>query len=565
MYYSIMCSTSPRTTQASAHVPRSPGVVGFSNDSFNCYANAAIQALANCPPLIQLLKEEETRETSDVEQPGKLPEKFRRIILDIWSEKRNSSINLEELIETLRAKTKLFQKGFQHDSQEFIHFLMLLMNETEATNASGEISRKRFIRNDSGLGSLRDVSQCSSLSNEEDENDDKDDDGRRTEKQDADDKSSADAECGLERRDSGLELGSVIKKTAQNNLASIFESMIEITTRCHVCNKDSCVREVSETIRVPILSKATQSGAEDTPNTSVVTEQLAATVSPTDAVTNSSDAPASDGISLETAESLPQEVTAGQTLGIDSSSAETVVKPEVSVAESGGEDEVTSSNPANEESQKEIVKSNDAIGQEPSNLMRRVKSFGNFLCVSFCGPANSSSSPAVYEQLDGGRNTNRSSDWQSTLDICIDEMLKVETMDGENKYNCETCKQLTSASRKVKLLKLSEVLIFQLMRFTYEKGKVSKVQDRVQFPAVIDMTKHLPESSVGTDNGTRESSYELVAVICHQGSSNGGHYTTFAKNDATKLWHYFDDTRIAVVSFETVLRQQAYILFYKRL
>lgn len=127
------------------------------------------------------------------------------------------------------------------------------------------------------------------------------------------------------------------------------------------------------------MSKATQSGAEDTPNTSVVTEQLAATVSPTDAVTNSSDAPASDGRSLETAESLPQEVTAGQTLGIDSSSAETVVKPEVSVAESGGEDEVTSSNPANEESQKEIVKSNDAIGQEPSNLMRRVKSFGNFL------------------------------------------------------------------------------------------------------------------------------------------------------------------------------------------
>lgn len=35
--------------------------------------------------------------------------------------------------------------------------------------------------------------------------------------------------------------------------------------------------------------------------------------------------------------------------------------------------------------------------------------------------------------------------------------------------------------------------------------------------------------------------YDLYAVVNHSGGLGGGHYTAFAKHDATGTWHHFDD------------------------
>lgn len=58
--------------------------------------------------------------------------------------------------------------------------------------------------------------------------------------------------------------------------------------------------------------------------------------------------------------------------------------------------------------------------------------------------------------------------------------------------------------------------------------------------------------------------YDLVSVIVHHGSStSSGHYIAYVKSSAGQ-WFIADDSRVASVRIEQVLKQQAYILVYVR-
>ena len=57
--------------------------------------------------------------------------------------------------------------------------------------------------------------------------------------------------------------------------------------------------------------------------------------------------------------------------------------------------------------------------------------------------------------------------------------------------------------------------------------------------------------------------YDLSSIICHYGSSNGGHYTCYACNYFDEEWYEFDDSYCRKVDLLTVQNIQAYVLFYK--
>lgn len=58
--------------------------------------------------------------------------------------------------------------------------------------------------------------------------------------------------------------------------------------------------------------------------------------------------------------------------------------------------------------------------------------------------------------------------------------------------------------------------------------------------------------------------YDLVSVIVHHGSStSSGHYIAYVKS-AGGQWFIADDSRVASVRIEHVLKQQAYILMHVR-
>lgn len=57
---------------------------------------------------------------------------------------------------------------------------------------------------------------------------------------------------------------------------------------------------------------------------------------------------------------------------------------------------------------------------------------------------------------------------------------------------------------------------------------------------------------------------QLVGVVCHEGSLEGGHYTAYVKDRPTNQWFYCNDASVQAVGEETVLaRGDAYLVFYE--
>jgi hypothetical protein len=48
------------------------------------------------------------------------------------------------------------------------------------------------------------------------------------------------------------------------------------------------------------------------------------------------------------------------------------------------------------------------------------------------------------------------------------------------------------------------------------------------------------------------------------GGVSGGHYIAFARQHVTNKWYKFDDKDVEEVSEDTVKKQEAYVLFYRR-
>jgi ubiquitin carboxyl-terminal hydrolase 10 len=64
--------------------------------------------------------------------------------------------------------------------------------------------------------------------------------------------------------------------------------------------------------------------------------------------------------------------------------------------------------------------------------------------------------------------------------------------------------------------------------------------------------------------GMQGQKYELVSTITHHGRDPcRGHYTAHAKH-VSGQWLRFDDDIVTPVSVNTVLHDEAYVLFYKQ-
>lgn len=134
------------------------------------------------------------------------------------------------------------------------------------------------------------------------------------------------------------------------------------------------------------------------------------------------------------------------------------------------------------------------------------------------------------------------------IEDAIGHFTGVETMSGDNAYNCEGCRKRVNAKRCVRLVKLPDVLNFQLMRFQYDvkTGRKKKIAKQIQFPAKLDMRNFMQhplafdlKAKQGDDfvddfDFTGEYEYELSSVLIHKGSSAyGGHYTALIRDEVS--------------------------------
>ena len=141
-----------------------------------------------------------------------------------------------------------------------------------------------------------------------------------------------------------------------------------------------------------------------------------------------------------------------------------------------------------------------------------------------------------------------------------------EVLDGDNKYKCEgksanSKPHFSKASKQFTVNEPPNVLALQLKRFAYVPFGRGKLSHFVEYPLELDITPYISEER---PNSSGAAVYELFAVLVHAGnSSNSGHYYCFVKA-ATGTWVEMDDEVVSPVSEKTVLKQQAYLLFYSR-
>ncbi|KAI9485340.1 MAG: hypothetical protein EXX96DRAFT_592521 [Benjaminiella poitrasii] len=152
-----------------------------------------------------------------------------------------------------------------------------------------------------------------------------------------------------------------------------------------------------------------------------------------------------------------------------------------------------------------------------------------------------------------------------TLYDCLDEFVKVETLQGTDRWRCPRCKELRVATKQLTLSRLPDVLLVTLQRFRDNGHFVDKLDNFVDYPITgLDMSKFVPPTMFPPTKPPEQSAfqYNLYAVSNHMGTLNGGHYTALVKNGTD--WYEFNDTQIQKIEESKVVTKAGYNLFYVR-
>ncbi|XP_062452587.1 ubiquitin carboxyl-terminal hydrolase 42-like [Rhea pennata] len=144
----------------------------------------------------------------------------------------------------------------------------------------------------------------------------------------------------------------------------------------------------------------------------------------------------------------------------------------------------------------------------------------------------------------------------SSVSGALEEFVRPELLDGENCYKCSKCEKTVAASKRFTVHRSSNVLTIALKRFAdFTGGKISK---DVNYPEYLDLRAYMSESA------GEPVRYALYAVLVHRGASGrAGHYFCFVKA-SNGLWYEMNDASVVLCDINTVLSQQAYLLFYIR-
>ncbi|KAK2521982.1 hypothetical protein Q9966_012936 [Columba livia] len=144
----------------------------------------------------------------------------------------------------------------------------------------------------------------------------------------------------------------------------------------------------------------------------------------------------------------------------------------------------------------------------------------------------------------------------ASVTAALEDFVKPEHLDGENCFKCSKCDKVTAASKRFTVHRAPKVLTVCLKRFEAFTGdKISKV---VEYPQYLDLRPYMSQAA------GEPLLYSLYAVLVHGGGScRAGHYFCYIKA-SDGLWYRMDDKSVDLCDSDTVLRQQAYLLFYIR-
>ena len=135
---------------------------------------------------------------------------------------------------------------------------------------------------------------------------------------------------------------------------------------------------------------------------------------------------------------------------------------------------------------------------------------------------------------------------QKTIEDALDNLFKPEIIDS---YRCDLYPEQIQISKGSLIHSLSNTVILHLERFeyNYETNTRQKINDSCSFPMKINFSKWIKSPIVGEEY---KYDYELVGVVVHSGSAEGGHYYSIIKErEKTSaqygLWFEFNDSTVS--------------------
>lgn len=157
----------------------------------------------------------------------------------------------------------------------------------------------------------------------------------------------------------------------------------------------------------------------------------------------------------------------------------------------------------------------------------------------------------------------------SAIERALGDALNNYFKDDILEFKCSQ-PQCESLKRKKQCLikKLPQVLFITLARYSYE-GKKSLDEIQAPFELSVPFEEYKSPShspSIHNHIGDDDNNYQLVAVVCHLGSSlDAGHYTSYVYNQKNSSWYCCDDDTISKVpedEVKTSAGKSGYCFFY---
>jgi ubiquitin carboxyl-terminal hydrolase 2/21 len=146
----------------------------------------------------------------------------------------------------------------------------------------------------------------------------------------------------------------------------------------------------------------------------------------------------------------------------------------------------------------------------------------------------------------------------ANIDIynCFNLFTDNEVLDGDNKWFCDKDNTYYTANKKTLFWKFPTIIIISFKRFN---NLGEKINDNITFPL---NNLNLSDYCMGYEK--YKSNFNLYGICNHIGSSSGGHYYSYCKNQNGK-WYEYNDNRVNEISENNIVTKNAYCLFYTKI
>ncbi|KAL4623596.1 ubiquitin carboxyl-terminal hydrolase 27-like isoform X1 [Arapaima gigas] len=133
------------------------------------------------------------------------------------------------------------------------------------------------------------------------------------------------------------------------------------------------------------------------------------------------------------------------------------------------------------------------------------------------------------------------------------EFFKTSVLDGENQMYCDICDEKTDTEVSCEISECPKILTLHLKRFDFDYNSMMYVKNNccVEMPLKLQVNQ--------------KHTFQLYAVINHNGNHTGGHYYAVIKSFEDHSWYQFDDSCVKPIDKnETFTSKNAYLLMYRR-